>query len=43
MGVEVKRIRLSFVPGLEIEFTDRDKAIKQVIEFSQRGTRTVSR
>jgi hypothetical protein len=40
MGVEVKRIRLSFVPGLEIEFTDRDKAIKQVIEFSQRGTRT---
>jgi hypothetical protein len=40
MGVEVKRIKLSFVPGLEIEFTDRDKAIKQVIEFGQRGTRT---
>ena len=35
----VKRIRLSFVPGLEVEFVDRDRAIQQVIEWSERSTR----
>jgi len=35
----VKRVRLSFVPGLEVEFVDRDKAIQQVVEWSERGTR----
>uniref|UniRef100_A0A7J2U0T4 AAA family ATPase n=1 Tax=Ignisphaera aggregans TaxID=334771 RepID=A0A7J2U0T4_9CREN len=35
----VKRVRLSFAPGLEVEFVDRDKAIQQVIEWSERGTR----
>jgi hypothetical protein len=33
----VKRVRLSFA-GLEVEFTDRDRAIQQVIEWSERGT-----
>jgi len=28
----MKRVRLSFVPGLEVEFVDRDKAIQQVVE-----------
>jgi Archaeal ATPase. len=35
----VRRVRLSFVPGLEIEFVDRDRAIQQVLEWSERGTR----
>ncbi|MDT7889022.1 MAG: ATP-binding protein [Desulfurococcales archaeon] len=35
----VKRIRLSFVPGIEVEFVDRDRAIQQVIEWSERSTR----
>jgi GTPase SAR1 family protein len=35
----VKRVRLSFVPGLEVEFVDRDRAIQQVIEWSERSTR----
>ena len=36
----VKRVRLSFVPGLEVEFSDRDRAIKQVYELGEKGTRT---
>jgi ABC-type cobalamin/Fe3+-siderophores transport system ATPase subunit len=35
----VKRVRLSFVPGLEVEFVDRDKAIQQVVDWGRRGTR----
>jgi hypothetical protein len=35
----VGRIKLPFVPGLEVEFTDREKALKQVYEFGERGTR----
>jgi hypothetical protein len=35
----VKRVKLSFAPGLEVEFADRDRAIQQVIEWSERGTR----
>ena len=35
----VKRIKLSLAPGLEVEFVDRDRAIQQVIEFGERGTR----
>ena len=35
----VRRVRLSFAPGLEVEFTDRDRAIQQVIEWGERGTR----
>jgi energy-coupling factor transporter ATP-binding protein EcfA2 len=33
----VKRVKLSFA-GLEVEFVDRDKAIQQVLEWSERGT-----
>jgi AAA+ ATPase superfamily predicted ATPase len=33
------KIKLSFVPGLEVEFVDREKAIKQVEEFTEKGTR----
>jgi hypothetical protein len=28
----VKRVRLSFVPGLEVEFVDRVRGIEQVVE-----------
>jgi hypothetical protein len=34
----VKRVRLSFVPGLEVEFVDRDKAIQQVVEWGEKST-----
>jgi GTPase SAR1 family protein len=33
----VRRIKLSFA-GLEVEFVDRDRAIQQVLEWSERGT-----
>jgi GTPase SAR1 family protein len=33
----VRRVRLSFA-DLEVEFTDRDRAIQQVLEWSERGT-----
>jgi GTPase SAR1 family protein len=33
----VKRVKLSFA-GLEVEFVDRDRAIQQVLEWSERGT-----
>uniref|UniRef100_A0A7J2T9E3 ATPase n=1 Tax=Ignisphaera aggregans TaxID=334771 RepID=A0A7J2T9E3_9CREN len=36
----VKRVKLSFAPGLEVEFSDRDRAIKQVYELGEKGTRT---
>jgi GTPase SAR1 family protein len=35
----MRRIKLSFVPGLEVEFSDRDRAIRQVYEFAEKGTR----
>ena len=35
----MRRIRLGFAPGLELEFVDRDKAIQQIYEFSKKGTR----
>ncbi|MCC6024519.1 MAG: ATP-binding protein, partial [Thaumarchaeota archaeon] len=34
----MKRVKLSFVAGIEVEFTDRERAIKQVEEWSERGT-----
>ena len=39
MGLLVKRIKLSFAPSLELEFIDRDRAIKQVYELGEKGTR----
>jgi hypothetical protein len=35
----VARVKLGFAPGLEIEFVDRDKAIRQVYEFAEESTR----
>ena len=35
----IERVKLSLVPGLEIEFTDRDRGIRQVYELAERGTR----
>jgi len=35
----LRRIKLSFTRGLEIEFADRGRAIKQLEDFAERGTR----
>jgi len=35
----VERVKLLFTPGFEVEFTDRDRGIRQIYEFSERGTR----
>ena len=34
----MRRVKLQFIPGLEVEFIDRDRGIKQVYEFGERGT-----
>ncbi|MFP3193627.1 MAG: ATP-binding protein, partial [Thermoproteus sp.] len=34
----MERIRLEFAPGVETEFTDRDRALAQVAEWAERGT-----
>jgi GTPase SAR1 family protein len=36
----LKRVKLDFVPGLKVDFVDRDRAIKQVYELSEKSTRT---
>lgn len=35
----MKSVKLPFIPELEIEFTERDRGIKQIYEFTERGTR----
>ncbi len=35
----MKKIKLKLTPDLEIEFTDRERALRQVEEFAERGTR----
>ena len=35
----MRRVRLPFAPGLEVEFTDRARAVEQVRELAERGTR----
>jgi predicted AAA+ superfamily ATPase len=35
----LQRVKLSFAKGLEIEFIDRERAIKQVYEIGEKGTR----
>ena len=35
----MKRVRLRFAPKLEVEFIDRDKAVKHVYELGEKGTR----
>ena len=34
----MERVKLPLLPGLEVEFTDRDRAIRQVEELAARGT-----
>jgi Archaeal ATPase. len=36
---DVKRIAVKIAPGVETEFVDRDRALAQVVEWAQRGTR----
>jgi hypothetical protein len=36
---DVKRIAVEIAPGVETEFVDRDRALAQVVEWAQRGTR----
>ena len=35
----MKKVKLLLAPGLEVEFADRDRALLQVLEWSERGTR----
>jgi hypothetical protein len=35
--VNTNKIKLLFASGLEIEFVDRERAIKQVEEFAEKG------
>ena len=35
----VKRIKLEFALGVETEFVDRDRALAQLVEWAERGTR----
>jgi hypothetical protein len=35
----VKRIKLNLLPGLEVEFTDRDGALRQIEDWAREGTR----
>jgi hypothetical protein len=35
----VKRIKVEIAPGVETEFVDRDRALAQLVEWAERGTR----
>jgi len=35
----LRRVKLQFAPGLEVEFTDRVRAVEQVRELAEKGTR----
>jgi hypothetical protein len=35
----MERIKLPFTPGLEVESIDRDRGLKQIRDFAERGTR----
>ena len=37
--VDTNKIKFSFVPGLKIEFVDREGALKQVEELAEKSTR----
>ena len=34
-----KKVKLLFTSGLEVEFVDRERALKQVEELAEKGTR----
>jgi hypothetical protein len=36
---DVKRIKVEIAPGVKTEFVDRDRALAQVVEWAERGTR----
>jgi hypothetical protein len=36
---DVKRIAVEIAPGVETEFVNRDRALEQVVEWAERGTR----
>jgi predicted AAA+ superfamily ATPase len=35
----MRRVKLSFTTDIELEFCDRERAIRQVEEFAEEGTR----
>ena len=37
--VDTNKIKLSFAPALEVEFVNRERALKQVEELAEKGTR----
>jgi hypothetical protein len=36
---KVDKVKLLFTSGLEVEFVDRERALKQVEELAEKGTR----
>jgi predicted AAA+ superfamily ATPase len=36
---DVKMVRVEIAPGVKMEFTDRDRALAQVVDWAERGTR----
>jgi hypothetical protein len=34
----VKRVKLSFVPDLEVEFVDRNSGVQQILEWGEKST-----
>jgi ABC-type cobalamin/Fe3+-siderophores transport system ATPase subunit len=36
----MRRVMLRFSPDVEIEFVDREKGIRQIYDFAERGMRT---
>jgi hypothetical protein len=39
VGLHMRRITLNLLPGLEVEFVDRDRALAQVVEWAEKSTR----
>jgi energy-coupling factor transporter ATP-binding protein EcfA2 len=35
----MRRVKIPFAPGLEVEFTDRERGVGQVLEWAERGVR----
>jgi energy-coupling factor transporter ATP-binding protein EcfA2 len=35
----MRKVKLSFAAGVEVEFTDRERALQQVVEWAEKGTR----
>jgi predicted AAA+ superfamily ATPase len=35
----MERIKLPFTPGIEVESMDKDRGLKQIRDFAERGTR----